>query len=141
MGARDVLIVQDDPHERQSLAEVLESSGYRVATAANGWQALELAAARPPDLILLDLSMPAMSGSKVIDVLNADDVLRQIPILVLSGEVDVPQNVVAISKPFRMEQVLGLMECLLEAGGRPGRPEASLDAAAPPRARGRVAQE
>ncbi len=127
MGAKYVLVVDDDPNQRESIAEILESKGYRVTTTGNGWQALELAATSPPAIILLDLSMPVMTGWVVINRLKSDSTLRDIPILVISDEVDLPQNVIALLKPVRIEQMLGLIECVLEGGTQSARAKGFTD--------------
>src|SRR5687767_8542711 len=57
-----VLIVEDDPRAAGGVAELLRQRGYDPAVAATGEEALRLAAARPPDVVLLDLGLPGMSG-------------------------------------------------------------------------------
>jgi CheY-like chemotaxis protein len=106
MGVPYLLVVDDDPDQRSGIAEVLETQGYVVATAANGWQAIELAARRSPALILLDLDMPVMSGWDVLRALGRDATLARIPVIVVSGEADLPRGIAALAKPFRVEELL-----------------------------------
>lgn len=63
-----VLVVDDDEHIRTFLSEALSAEGYEVATASDGFDALGEARRRPPDVILLDLLMPALDGRGFLDV-------------------------------------------------------------------------
>jgi two-component system response regulator CpxR len=81
-----VLVVDDDEAIRQVISEVLRDEGYDVVCAENGLQALsELQRERPPDLVLLDLMMPVMSGWEVLEQLQASDELSRIPVVVVSA--------------------------------------------------------
>src|SRR2546429_2810547 len=70
---------------RRFLARFLDSLGYQVAVARDGEDALEQIAARPPDLVLLDLDMPGVNGMEVCRRVKADPGTRLIPILILTG--------------------------------------------------------
>lgn len=83
-----VLCVDDTPTNLFLLVELLKQS-YRVKTATSGPQALQIATASPPDLILLDIMMPGMDGLEVCRRLKADDGCRGIPILFLTARTDV----------------------------------------------------
>lgn len=78
-----ILIVDDDWMNRDLLQAYLES--YQVQMASNGENALQLAAAHPPDLVLLDLRLPGMSGYEVCLRLKADEVTRYTPVLIISA--------------------------------------------------------
>jgi len=80
-----ILVVDDFQDARDMYAEYLEYAGYRVATAANGAEAVEKASRERPDAILMDLSMPFMDGSDATRILKADERTREIPVLALSG--------------------------------------------------------
>jgi CheY-like chemotaxis protein len=112
-----ILVVDDDPAQREGIAEVLELSGYVARTASDGFEALELAAAISPAVILLDLGMPIMTGWEVMAALRRDAALREIPVIVISGELDLPAGVDVIPKPFRIEHLLQRVERVL---ARPG---------------------
>jgi CheY-like chemotaxis protein len=85
-GPRTVLVVEDDPDTRQSTADVLESVGYSVVTAAHGRDALDrLASMDPPGLILLDLMMPVMSGQEFLAARRGQDALARIPVVIMSA--------------------------------------------------------
>lgn len=88
-----VLIVEDDRFLRRACQKRLEQQGYVVLTAQDGEEALQVARAEIPDLILLDLLMPKLTGLEVLRVLRQDAATRDIRVLVLSnssrqGDVD-----------------------------------------------------
>jgi len=66
----NILVVDDEPVERQTLTEILRLEGYHVAAVANGEAAVDHVRLNPVDLILLDLRMPGMSGLDVIKVVT-----------------------------------------------------------------------
>jgi sigma-B regulation protein RsbU (phosphoserine phosphatase) len=79
-----ILAVDDTPTNISLLAGLL-GEDYKVKAATNGAKALELAAANPPDLILLDIMMPGLSGYDVLERLRADPRLRHIPVIMISA--------------------------------------------------------
>lgn len=100
-----VLIIDDDPLIVDFLTEVLEDEGYRVLTSVDG-AALRMARETRPDVILLDVMMPAMDGLEVSRRLREDPTTRNIPIVVMSAH-DRLNTVAAtmqvndkLSKPF-----------------------------------------
>jgi len=106
MSARCVLVVDDERDLREGIAECLEMEGYLVEQARNGREALDLAAANVPAIILLDLMMPVMSGWQVIEALRTSATLNAIPVVVISAAHQLPQGVCVITKPFRFEDLL-----------------------------------
>lgn len=85
-STRTVLVVDDDELTRQLLESLLEmEGGYRLMFAKDGGEALELAATTPPDVVLLDILMPGIDGFEVCRHLRANPVLRQVPIVLLTG--------------------------------------------------------
>jgi two-component system KDP operon response regulator KdpE len=109
-----VLVVDDEPQILRALRINLRARQYDVVTAATGAQALEQAAAHPPDLVILDLGLPDMSG---IDVIGGLRGWTAAPIIVLSGRADSPDKVEAldagaddyVTKPFGMDELLARM--------------------------------
>jgi two-component system, cell cycle response regulator DivK len=83
-GAR-VLVVDDYEDAREMFAEYLEVAGFRVVLARNGAEALELARKEPPDVILMDLSLPVMDGWEASRRLKQDPRTSGVPIVALSG--------------------------------------------------------
>jgi CheY-like chemotaxis protein len=82
-----ILLVEDNEMNRDMLSRRLERKGYRVVTAQDGKQGYSLARTQRPDLILMDLSLPAMDGWEVTRLLKADESTRHIPIIVLTAHV------------------------------------------------------
>jgi DNA-binding response OmpR family regulator len=90
-----ILVVDDEPDVTSFLAEALSSHGYRAITASSGEEALGAIPREPPDLILLDLMMPGMSGWEVLRKLR-DSAFAGIPVIVLSARetpADVAQGI------------------------------------------------
>ena len=80
-----ILLVEDNEMNRDMLSRRLEKKGYVIVVAADGLQALEMARAETPDLILMDLSLPEMDGWEVARRLRADVSTRRIPIIALTA--------------------------------------------------------
>ena len=102
-----MLVVEDDKHIREFLAHTLVYSGYEVATASDGQEAVEaLLKGLEPDLMVLDLMMPRMDGWAVLQWLRADPNHVDRPVLVISATVrDCPTGASAfLPKPFRRDE-------------------------------------
>lgn len=81
-----VLLVEDNPVNAYLARYVLEDAGFEVDWAANGQLGLEAAAARRPDIILMDLRMPVLDGFEATRRLKADPALRDVPVLAISAQ-------------------------------------------------------
>jgi two-component system KDP operon response regulator KdpE len=109
-----VLVVDDEPQILRALRINLRARHYEVTTAASGAEALDEAAAHPPDLVILDLGLPDMDGVDVIGGLRG---WTAVPIIVLSGRADSTDKVDAldagaddyVTKPFGMDELLARM--------------------------------
>jgi two-component system response regulator CpxR len=98
--------VDDDDSIREVLAEILRDEGYDVACAGNGEQALsELRQHGYPDLMLLDLMMPVMSGWELLEVLQASSELSRIPVVVVSA-MNAPGACEHLAKPIDLNHLL-----------------------------------
>jgi signal transduction histidine kinase len=118
-----LLLVEDDPSIRATLAEMLEDEGYAVSTATNGREALELLGRNaPPDLILLDLMMPIMDGWEFRVVQRADPLLAGIPLLAMSADLSAKARAIAadayLRKPIDFPELLRLMEGIVTRAAR-----------------------
>jgi CheY-like chemotaxis protein len=100
-----VLVVDDDRDVRESVAAVLEDAGYDVELAENGAQALACLRRGRPDLMVLDLMMPIMSGWEVLEVLREEPELGDVHVLVLSA-VRAPGGLPRLEKPMRLDELL-----------------------------------
>lgn len=83
---KTILVVDDEPSTRMFVRATLETESYDVLEANNGLEGLTLARMERPDLVLLDVSMPAMDGLQVCEILRQDQGLAQVPILILTGK-------------------------------------------------------
>jgi len=108
-----IMIVDDTPANLKLLTEMLQGEGYRVLALPDGKKALAAAAKRPPDLILLDITMPEMNGFEACEKLKADPALRDIPVIFISALTETADKVKAflaggvdyVTKPFQFEEV------------------------------------
>jgi two-component system KDP operon response regulator KdpE len=122
-----VLVIDDELQIQRALRKILGENHYRVTTAGSGEEGLALAAANPPDVIILDLSLPDMDGTEVCEKLRA---WTQIPILVLSARDDQRQKVIALdkgaddylTKPFGIEELMARIRVALRHGARVDKP-------------------
>ncbi len=109
-----VLLVDDEPIIRNIMEAALSEEGYRVATAANGALALAQVEASRPDVILLDIVMPELSGFQVTEKLKADPATAGIPIILVTGLGSIEDRVRGLeagaddflSKPFNLDELL-----------------------------------
>jgi CheY-like chemotaxis protein len=116
--AKAILIADDDPDILNIVSVSLETQGYVVYKAANGREAVEVARKFKPDLILMDMMMPVMSGYDAVAALKADPTTEPIPIVGLSAKAMATDIELAsgigidgyITKPFRIAQVLSVIE-------------------------------
>jgi class 3 adenylate cyclase/CheY-like chemotaxis protein len=83
--AHTVLVVDDQPQNVKLLADLLAVKGYAVVTAASGAEALEQVTSAPPDLVLLDVVMPGMSGYEVCQRIRADAATAMIPVIMVTA--------------------------------------------------------
>ena len=110
----EILVVDDEPLILQLLEEILSSEGFLVRSASSGELALNSVAAKPPQLILLDINMPGMNGFEFCKMLRAEDDNRKIPVIFLSGAQDRNEKVKGfalgavdfIPKPFHRDELL-----------------------------------
>ncbi|MBI5526794.1 MAG: hybrid sensor histidine kinase/response regulator [Deltaproteobacteria bacterium] len=111
--APNILVVDDTPDNLRVLSGMLKERGYRVRPVPSGGLALRAAESEPPDLILLDITMPGMDGYEVCRRLKADAGLKDIPVIFISALSDTADKVEAFSvggvdyvpKPFQFPEV------------------------------------
>ena len=80
-----ILVVDDNLHLQVAFKKILTSSGYRVVVAGDGEEGLRLASTTRPDVIVLDMMLPKLSGLEVLLALKAGSTTKRIPVIALSG--------------------------------------------------------
>jgi DNA-binding response OmpR family regulator len=123
---RTVLVVEDEPTVRETLAEALAQDGLVVTTAADGPQALERFRADKPDVVILDLMLPGMSGIEVCRILRAES---PVPILILTARDSELDKVLGlelgaddyVTKPFSLRELQARIRALLRRSEVVGR--------------------
>lgn len=88
MENRTVLLLEDDRSVRQLLRVLLETEGYGIIEAVDGFDGIAKAEQELPDLMILDLMMPGMDGEAVLSALREHPRLQSVPVLVVSGKYD-----------------------------------------------------
>jgi len=116
-----VLIVEDEPDIRELVVHHLKREGYQVSAASSGEEALRQVQAAPPDLVILDLMMPAMNGLEVCRRLRQDPVTASLPIVMLTAKGDEVDRVLGLEigaddyvvKPFSPKELLARVRAVL----------------------------
>lgn len=116
-----VLLVEDNEMNRDMLSRRLARKGYRVVTAHDGGQGYDLAHSAAPDIILMDISIPVMSGWELTKKLKSEDATRNIPIIALTAHALATDRAKAFevgcddydTKPVDFGRLQGKIESLL----------------------------
>jgi CheY-like chemotaxis protein len=112
-----VLVVDDDADVREALGQALEDEGFAVLLAEDGQEGFDLMVARQPDLVLLDLMMPRMSGWQLVEAVKKNPAVNKIPIFVLTAAPDtagVQRDYPVFIKPIRVERMLRTIRGFLQ---------------------------
>jgi len=114
-----ILLAEDDLDIRDSVQDVLEEIGCDVIPARTGKQALDFLSndpRSPPDMVILDLMMPLVTGWQVLEAIQNDPALAKIPVLILTAATqDRPSGVAALlQKPFQIQALLETVQRLLQ---------------------------
>ena len=119
--ARTILVVEDEPTLRETLVEALQADGFRVSAAANGRSALERFRIDHPDLVLLDLMLPEISGIDVCRLIRAES---SVPIIMLTARGSEVDKVVGlelgaddyVTKPFSLRELSARIRAIFRRG-------------------------
>jgi two-component system OmpR family response regulator len=117
MPDSNILVVEDDPNLLETLKYNLRKEGYEVTTASDGKQAIEVARREKPELIVLDIMLPKMSGFEVCRILRKE---MTVPILMLTAKADETDKIVGLeigaddymTKPFSMREFLARVRAM-----------------------------
>lgn len=118
-----ILVVDDMPENREIVTDLLEPEGHEVVTATDGQEALEIALAAAPDLILMDITMPRMTGLEACRALKADERTHLVPVVLVTGLSAREDRIAGIAagcddfltKPVDAEQLLARTRNLLRS--------------------------
>lgn len=125
-----ILVIDDFEPNRDLYAFILSEKGFRVAVASDGREGLDQALKLRPDLIIMDLSLPVISGSDLAARLKADESTRTIPIIVITAY-DIPNSAsefgceAILTKPCMPDRILSEVARILDRGAESGREESS----------------
>lgn len=125
-----ILVVDDEKDLVELLVYNLGKAGFETTTASTGRQALEAIAARRPDLVLLDVMLPELSGTEVAGRVRTNPATASLPIIMLTAKGQELDQVVGltmgaddyVSKPFSMKVLLARIEALLRRAAQPSAP-------------------
>jgi two-component system response regulator RegX3 len=123
--ARTILVVEDEPTLRETLAEALEADGFRVTAAADGRTGVAMFRSEDPDLVLLDLMLPELSGIEVCRIIRAES---SVPIIMLTARGAEVDKVVGlelgaddyVTKPFSLRELSARIRAILRRGEQLG---------------------
>ncbi|MFT7617815.1 MAG: two-component system alkaline phosphatase synthesis response regulator PhoP [Planctomycetota bacterium] len=121
MSKKSVLVVEDEIDILEVLVYNLEMAGYRCYKSLDGEGGLALAREKNPDLILLDLMLPGMSGSEICSQLRQDSLTRDIPIIMVTAKSEEADAVIGlgigaddyVTKPFRPKELMARIAAVL----------------------------
>jgi DNA-binding response OmpR family regulator len=118
---KQIVVVDDDPAIGPAIRDVLESGDVHVEVPGDARSALPAILREPPDLVILDVNMPGMSGWEMCAILRRQSTTRGVPILFLTGRQEVKDRITAmqfggsdyLAKPFSVEALRGKVQSLL----------------------------
>lgn len=114
-----ILVVDDQLGVRRLLYEAFNEQGFRVEMAANGPEALDMIGRERPDVILMDMKMPGMSGLEVLRVLKDQDWEPKVILMTAYGELEIVSEAMAlgvteyVTKPFDINEVRNMVRKIL----------------------------
>jgi DNA-binding NtrC family response regulator len=123
-----VIVVDDEKVIREGLKRLLSSEGYRVLTAENGRDALELICCEDIDVVLCDLKMPVMDAVEVLKAVRTT--YPDLPVIVITGQGTIENAAECmkkgaydfVTKPFRTDYVLSVVKCAIDRLPPPPKP-------------------
>ena len=121
-----ILIAEDEPDIRELVAFMLRFAGYEVMAASNGEEAVQAAARDVPDLVLMDVRMPRMTGYDACRIMKADPTLHDVPVVFLSAkgqEAEIQSGLEAgaeeyLLKPFSPDELTNRVRSILAKFGK-----------------------
>jgi DNA-binding response OmpR family regulator len=131
--ATRILIVEDDPDIAELVARYLDKAGFTTERATSGRDALQMVAAKPPDLLVLDLMLPHVDGLEVCQRIRSQDATAAIPIIMLTARAEESERIVGLelgaddylAKPFSPSELVARVRALLRRAQRGPGPAAA----------------
>jgi len=131
MSAR-ILVVEDDPDIAELVARYLDKAGFTTERVVSGRDALSAIAARPPDLLVLDLMLPHLDGLEVCRLIRGNEATAALPIIMLTARAEESERIVGLeigaddylAKPFSPGELVARVRALLRRAQRAGGPPA-----------------
>jgi len=131
MSAR-ILVVEDDPDIAELVARYLDKAGFTTERVVSGRDALTAIAARPPDLLVLDLMLPHLDGLEVCRLVRGNEATSALPIIMLTARAEESERIVGLeigaddylAKPFSPGELVARVRALLRRAQRGGGPAA-----------------
>jgi len=122
MSPHRILLVEDNDTNREMLQRRLTRNGFQVLEALDGRQAIDMMLSDPPDLVLMDMSIPVLDGWAATQQIKADARISHIPVIALTAHAMVGEREKALAcgcddydiKPVELERLLGKMKHLLK---------------------------
>jgi two-component system alkaline phosphatase synthesis response regulator PhoP len=123
-----ILVAEDDADIAQLIARALERAGYAAETAATGTEALARVRASPPDLLVLDVMLPGMSGLEICRILRSDEATARLPIILVTARAEESDRVGGleqgaddyVTKPFSPKELAARVSAVLRRAEPPG---------------------
>jgi two-component system, sensor histidine kinase and response regulator len=117
-----ILVADDDPSVLDAVGTVLSHDGYEIETVLDGAEALKSALEEPPALLVLDVTMPRLNGWEVCAIVRRQSHTREVPILFLTGRVEVRDQITAMQvggsdhlrKPFDADELRNKVRALTQ---------------------------
>jgi len=127
-----ILVVEDDQDIAELVARYLDKAGFVTERATSGREALKTIAARPPDLMVLDLMLPQVDGLEVCRVVRGNEASAAMPIIMLTARAEESERIVGLelgaddylAKPFSPNELVARVRALLRRAQRGARPAA-----------------
>ena len=121
-----ILIVEDDPDIAELVSRYLDKAGFITERAASGREALQAIAAKPPELLVLDLMLPHVDGLEICRLVRANEVTAAIPIIMLTARAEESERIVGLelgaddylAKPFSPNELVARVRALLRRAHR-----------------------
>jgi two-component system phosphate regulon response regulator PhoB len=119
--AQRILVIDDEPDLLELVRVNLDRSGYQVETAASGKEALERLRRSAPDLVILDLMLPDLSGTEICRQIRSDSELKRLPVIMLTAKAEEVDRVVGfelgaddyVTKPFSPRELMLRVKAVL----------------------------